>query len=120
MNENESDLGAFLAGFVIVALVGAATALILAPQSGRATREQIANISTDLRQASEERIDHVRQSADSYGREYRERANSIIADTRSRAQSVAEQAQEQTRIVLDAGRDQASNANSAGSAGDAS
>ena len=42
MNENESDLGAFLAGFVIGALVGAATALILAPQSGQATRSQVA------------------------------------------------------------------------------
>jgi len=109
MNENESDLGAFLAGFVMGALVGAATALILAPQSGRATRERLGTLGTDIRQAGEQTFDQVRQSADSYSREYRERAGTIIADTRSRAQSVADQAQEQMRIVLDAGKDRPQN-----------
>ena len=37
MQNSESELGSFLAGFVIGALVGAATALILAPQSGMDT-----------------------------------------------------------------------------------
>ena len=58
MDNNESELGSFLAGFVIGALVGAATALILAPQSGAATRQQIASSSQDFR-----------QSADTYARE---------------------------------------------------
>lgn len=111
MNENESDLGAFLAGFVIGALVGAATALILAPQSGQATREKLAHIGNDLRQAGEERFDQVRHSADSYSREYRDMASSILADTRNAAQQLADQAQGQTRIVLDAGRDQPPTAN---------
>jgi gas vesicle protein len=39
-NENESGFGAFLAGFIIGGLVGAAVALILAPQSGEDTRTQ--------------------------------------------------------------------------------
>ena len=38
MGDNNSDFGAFLAGFVIGGLVGAATALLLAPQSGEETR----------------------------------------------------------------------------------
>lgn len=114
MNENSSDLGAFLAGFVIGSLVGAATALILAPQSGEATRSQLANFSTDLRQAGEERFDQVRHAADSYGREYRDRAGTIISDTRSRAQSLAEQATDQGRIILDTGRDQIENGSTAG------
>lgn len=41
-NENESSFGAFLAGFIIGGLVGAAVALILAPQSGEETRTQVA------------------------------------------------------------------------------
>ncbi len=114
MNENDSDLGAFLAGFVIGSLVGAATALILAPQSGQATRTQLANFSTDLRQAGEERFDQVRHAADSYSREYRDRADAIISDTRSRAQSFADQATDAGRIVLDTGRDTIENGNSAG------
>lgn len=96
MEEKESDLGAFLAGFVIGGLVGAATALILAPQSGPATRQQLANMSADLR-----------HTADSHTREYRDRAESLITDTRNRAQHLTEQVQDQMRIVLDAGRDQA-------------
>jgi gas vesicle protein len=110
MNDNDSDLGSFLAGFVIGALVGAATALILAPQSGQATRDQLVNISTDLRQAGEERFDQVRHAADSYGREYRDRAETIISDTRTMAQNLADQATDQTRIILDAGRDQVNTA----------
>lgn len=96
MDNNESDLGSFLAGFVIGALVGAATALILAPQSGQATREQIAGFSSD-----------VRHTADSHAREYKDKAESLITDTRSRAQHLTEQVQDQVRIVLDSGKDQA-------------
>lgn len=99
MQEKESDLGAFLAGFVIGGLVGAATALILAPQSGPATRRQLVDMSADLR-----------HSADSHTREYRDRAETLLADTRSRAQQLTDQVQDQMRIVLDAGRDQAEQA----------
>lgn len=95
MENNENDLGAFLAGFVIGALVGAATALILAPQSGPATRQQLVDVSED-----------IRHSADSYTREYRDKASSILTDTRTRAQNLTEQVQDQVRIVLDAGKDE--------------
>ncbi|MCK4449027.1 MAG: YtxH domain-containing protein, partial [Anaerolineae bacterium] len=40
-NNNGSEIGAFFAGFLVGGLVGAAAALILAPQSGVETREQI-------------------------------------------------------------------------------
>lgn len=94
MSENESnDLGAFLAGFVIGGLVGAATALILAPQSGQDTRSQIATKSHELRTAGGERI-----------HEYRDTASTLVADTRSRAEETSSQLQEQVRIVLDTGK----------------
>jgi gas vesicle protein len=96
MEDKENELGAFLAGFVIGALVGAATALILAPQSGPATRQQLMDVGSDLR-----------HSADSQVREYRDRAGSLVADTRNRAQQITDQVQDQVRIVLDAGKDQA-------------
>lgn len=38
---NDSNTGAFLAGFIIGGLVGAAAAIILAPQSGDKTRQQL-------------------------------------------------------------------------------
>lgn len=94
MSDN-NDLGAFLAGFVIGALVGGATAVILAPKSGPETRQQIIDASHELR-----------QSADSYTREYRDKASNLISDTRSRAQGLTEQVQDQVRIVLDQGKEQ--------------
>ena len=41
MADNDSDFGAFFTGLVVGGLVGAAVALMLAPQSGEETRAQI-------------------------------------------------------------------------------
>ncbi|MEM9774626.1 MAG: YtxH domain-containing protein [Chloroflexota bacterium] len=46
---SESSFGAFLAGFIIGGLVGAAVALVLAPQSGEDTRTQLAERSAEWR-----------------------------------------------------------------------
>jgi gas vesicle protein len=101
MNENDSDLGAFLAGFVIGGLVGAAVALILAPQSGEETRRRIVDMSDDWREAGQERFDQVREIADSYS----QRAGATLGEARGRASHLTDQIQEQTRIVLDAGKE---------------
>ena len=107
MSDNNNDLGAFLAGFVIGGLVGAATALILAPQSGEETRDQIASKSRDLRDSSGERIQHYRDMTGSRTQAYRERASGLIADTRERMQETGGRVQEQARIVLDSGKERA-------------
>ena len=107
MSDNESDLGAFLAGFVIGGLVGAATALILAPQSGEETRTQIAYKSEELRRAGEERVHQYRELADQVAHEYRDRAEELITDTRGRVQEAGGRVQEQARIVLDSGKERA-------------
>lgn len=95
MSENNGELGAFLAGFVIGGLVGAATALILAPQSGQATRSTLAEHSAEWRNAGGQRFGNVR-----------ERANTVLTETRSRAQEASSQIQE--RIVLSGGKGRAS------------
>ncbi|MEZ4512487.1 MAG: YtxH domain-containing protein [Chloroflexota bacterium] len=107
MSENNNDLGAFLAGFVIGGLVGAATAIILAPQSGSETRSQLMNQGQDLRHMSNERLQQVRQQADEATKDVRGRASTAFADARTQAQQVTGQVQEQARIVLDAGKDRA-------------
>lgn len=104
MSDNDSDLGAFLAGFVIGGLVGAATALILAPQSGEDIRSQISSKSHDLRSSGEERLHQYRQVATDYTQEYREKAEQALANTRSQLQETGGRVQEQARIVLDAGK----------------
>ncbi len=113
-NNNDSNFGSFLAGFIFGGLVGAATAPILAPQSGRATRKQIADLGNDMREEGLERYENVRDMADSYAREYREKAESVVNETRERAQYLGEQMQEQSRIVLDRGNDVADTGNGNG------
>ncbi len=110
MANNDSNFGSFLAGFLFGGLVGAAAALILAPQSGRATRKQIADMGTDVRDESLERFENVRGMADTYAREYRDMAESVMTDTRDRAQYLGDQLQDQARIVLDNGKDDVSTA----------
>lgn len=95
MSENNGEFGAFLAGFVIGGLVGAATALILAPQSGRETRSTLAGHSAEWRSAGSQRFDNVR-----------ERANTVLTETRSRAQEASTHIQK--RIVLSGGKGRAS------------
>ncbi|HSG18238.1 MAG TPA: YtxH domain-containing protein [Anaerolineae bacterium] len=88
MSDSASEIGAFMAGFVIGGLVGAATALILAPQSGEETRAQIATRSLELRDASAHQYEVAR----------------------TRVYDTTGQVQEQARIVLDEGRSKMSSA----------
>ncbi len=108
MSDNSNDLGAFLAGFVIGGLVGAATAIILAPQSGQDTRSQIASKSNELLQSGGARVQQVRDSAGSYSQEYLDKAGSALSSTRQQVKDVGGRVQEQARIVLDKGKEQAS------------
>ena len=82
MSDNGSEIGVFMAGFVIGGLVGAATALILAPQSGVETRAQIAAKGDEVRRISEQRMH----------------------DLGEKAGTATGQAQERARIVLDEGK----------------
>lgn len=62
MSDNGSETGAFLAGFVIGGLVGAAAALIMAPQSGEQTRAQLAARGQSLRDSSSAQMRHYRET----------------------------------------------------------
>ncbi len=113
MSDNSNDLGAFLAGFVIGGLVGAATAIILTPQSGEETRSIIASKSNDLLQSGGARVQQVRESAGAYSQEYLDKAGSALSNTRQQVKDVGGRVQEQARIVLDKGKEQASQLGSA-------
>ncbi len=60
-----------ITGFIAGALVGVAAALLLAPSSGRETREMVAARANELRQ----RADELRQRASSYVGNLRNRGN---------------------------------------------
>ncbi len=93
MSEDGGEIGAFMAGFVIGGLVGAATALRTAPQSGEETRAQIAAKSEELRLASGEQIHR-----------YGEAASTSWLDAQERMKMTGQQVQERARIILDEGK----------------
>jgi gas vesicle protein len=99
MSDNGSDIGAFMAGFVIGGLVGAATALILAPQSGEETRAKLTTKGQELRSAGEQQF-----------MEYRDVAGSTLADARVKMADTSSQVQDRARIVLDEGKTKVSEA----------
>ena len=102
MSENNSDFGAFLAGFVIGGLVGAATALILAPQSGEQTRGQISSKSGELRETGGQRIHEYRELSTEKMHTYQSKAANLM----HRDQEESDVVEEQTRIILDDGSEQ--------------
>lgn len=58
---NKDESLAFIAGFVIGGLVGAATALLLAPQSGVETRAQIREKGIELKGRAEDIAEETRR-----------------------------------------------------------
>jgi gas vesicle protein len=95
MSESDNDFVNFIAGFVIGGLVGAAVALLLAPQSGEETRMIIHDKSIELK-------DKAVSTAD----EARVRAEKTIEDARTKATGVADTARvrydEQRKKISDA------------------
>jgi gas vesicle protein len=93
MGNSSSDFGAFLAGFVIGGLVGAATALLLAPQSGEDTRTIIRDKSIELKEKA------VDTSA-----EARARAEAALKEAQARYDELTRQAKVKTEELLQRGQ----------------
>lgn len=100
-DNNGGDTGAFLAGFVIGGLVGAAAALIMAPQSGEETRALIAERGDYLRQTGEERIKEYRATAESYAKQAQEQARIVLDEGRERVTGSIERGQEEAGKIAD-------------------
>jgi gas vesicle protein len=93
MSDN-SDFGAFLVGFVIGGLTGAAVALLLAPQSGEETRTVIRDRSIELKDKAVERAEEARARAEAAAAEARARADELAKLTRERAGELKKRGQD--------------------------
>lgn len=93
MGDNSSDFGAFLAGFVIGGLVGAATALLLAPQSGEETRTVIRDKGIELK-----------DKASVSTAEARARAEATLREAQARYDALTQQAKDKTDELLKRGQ----------------
>ncbi len=93
MSSETGDFSSFLAGFVLGGLVGAAAALILAPQSGLETRHQLVEKSSALR-----------SQADIYRAEYQSRAQEYLHDAGQQVSGMtANHPMQGNNIILDDG-----------------
>lgn len=105
MSDSNNELGSFLAGFVVGGLMGAAVALILAPQSGSETRAQLTGRGQEMQGVNERALYQAAENSDLYA----QRAG-VQADLTS------QEIEQQARIVLDAGRQRTSGAGGNGAA----
>jgi len=80
MADNGSDAGAFLSGLMIGGLIGAGVALLYAPQSGEATRQQIAEKSTELKTQAETELAKIQEQAQATLTDLQSKANQVTAD----------------------------------------
>ena len=89
-----SNMGSVLAGLLIGAAAGAAAMLLLAPQSGKATRMQIREKGIELRDRTtgmvDEAVNQVRSST-----------STLVADGRKKAEELKQQGQELLAEQLD-------------------
>ncbi|MCA9979528.1 MAG: YtxH domain-containing protein [Anaerolineales bacterium] len=92
MSNDNGDFGSFLAGFVLGGLVGAAAALILAPQSGVETRNQLL-----------EKGNTFRSQADTYRSEYQSRAQAYLHEASQQVGGSVGETTQPHNIVLDDG-----------------
>lgn len=84
MADNDSDLGAFMAGFLLGGMIGAGVALLLAPQSGEETREMLRERSIELKGRAEQAATDFRSKAETTLQEGRERIDEAVETARKR------------------------------------
>jgi gas vesicle protein len=94
MSDRDNDFGAFLAGFVVGGMVGAAVALLLAPQAGEETRTLIHDRSIELKDKAVERAEEARVKAEAAAAEARARAEEISKLTMERATELKKKGQD--------------------------
>jgi gas vesicle protein len=110
VNMSRSSGGAeFFAGLVIGGLIGAALAILMAPQSGEETRAQIKEAGSELKHTAGESLADSRARADVIVADARQRAEQILAEARTRADEIQSQAKETVSRVAQRGQTEASN-----------
>jgi len=91
-------------GFLLGGLVGAAIALLSAPQSGERTREQIRSKSMELRDEAEQRVDRFTTMAGEYRRQGAtafDEAQQKLSDAMEETRQIAMQTIDDMRNIIE-------------------
>lgn len=94
MSDSDRDLGNFLAGFVVGGLIGAAAALLMAPQSGEETRAVIREKGIELKDKAVETAEDARLRAEKALEDARMRADEAVEEVRVRTDELSRLARE--------------------------
>jgi len=100
MSDQDQSFGAFLVGFVVGGLVGAAVALLYAPQSGLETRTYIKDKSIELKDKASETVEEARIRTEQALDDARVRADAALTDVKSRADELSKLTKRQ-KVVLE-------------------
>jgi gas vesicle protein len=105
MSDN-SDFGSFLSGFVVGGLVGAAVALLMAPQSGEETRTMIVEKGVELKDKTSASLEEAYAAAEKAAADARAKAEELakVAQTR------AEELRQKSQVILEEQRTKISDA----------
>ncbi|TFG65849.1 MAG: YtxH domain-containing protein [Gemmatimonadales bacterium] len=99
--EEFHDAATFIAGLTIGALIGTVSAIMLAPQSGRRTRKQIARKAGHWGEAAADKVGDVRDETDRLADRTKRDARRLTKEVRDRAGSTGEKLAE----ALEQGRE---------------
>jgi gas vesicle protein len=94
----------FVAGILIGALAGAATALLLAPQSGKRTRSQIQHKSLELRDQASDKIDEAMDQAQAASHQISSSVQKQAKKIQQRGQDALDEQKERWSPVVEAGQ----------------
>jgi len=108
MADKNDDFGSFVSGFMIGGLIGAAVALLLAPQSGEETRLMIRDKSIELKDQVESTAGDARVRAEELAKDARARAS----NAQKSGQVVLEQQKSRIEDAIEAGKEAAKGAKS--------
>ncbi len=109
-NDNHSEEYAtsngtsFLAGLLLGALAGAATMLLLAPQSGKKTRRQIRRKGRDLRQQTTDTIEDGVSEARARAQDVKTNINERSEALQQRGQDAVDDGKERFAAAVNAGK----------------
>lgn len=105
------EFGAFLIGFIIGGLTGAAVSLLLAPQSGEDTREYLRDQAIVLRDKAQETAQTTYDTVGTRATDVRTKANELADKARTGAHDFADKAKagaqdlaQRGQVVLDEGK----------------
>lgn len=92
MSERD-EFGAFLIGFIIGGLTGAAISLLMAPQSGEETREYIKERAIELRDKAQETAQTTAEQVGQTAQDVRVRAGEVAGRAKTSAEDLRQKGQ---------------------------